>query len=125
MFKINDDLSIYATRGDQVTINLSAKTGEANYNFRVGDLVRFKVTAKKACNKVLMSKDVRVTSASDIVSIVLTGDDTKFGNVISKPTDYWYEVELNPDSQPQTIIGYDEAGAKVFRLYPEGGDLSE
>ena len=26
------------------------------------------------------------------------------------------------DTQPQTIIGYDEDGAKVFRLFPEGAD---
>lgn len=44
--------------------------------------------------------------------------------MVNKPTDFWYEVELNPDTAPQTIIGYDkETGAKIFRLYPEGGDM--
>ena len=57
------------------------------------------------------------------VEIYLTEEDTKIGEVISKPKDYWYEVELNPDEEPQTIIGYDEDGAKIFKLFPEGDDI--
>ena len=122
MFKINDDLSIYLTRGDAVSITLNAQDDGANYTFRAGDLVRFKVFEKKACHCVELQKDIRVESDTEAVVIALTGDETKIGNEISKPVDYWYEVELNPETQPQTIIGYDEDGAKVFRLYPEGGD---
>ena len=47
----------------------------------------------------------------------------KVVDVISKPKDYWYEVVLNDDSYPQTIIGYDADGPKLFRLYPEGADI--
>ena len=122
MFKVNDDLSIYLTRGDAVSITLNAQDDGANYTFRPGDLVRFKVFEKKACHCVELQKDIRVESNTEAVVIALTGDETKIGNEISKPVDYWYEVELNPETQPQTIIGYDEDGAKVFRLYPEGGD---
>ena len=122
MFKVNDDLSIYLTRGDAVSITLNAQDDGANYTFRAGDLVRFKVFEKKACHCVELQKDIRVESDTEAVVIALTGDETKIGNEISKPVDYWYEVELNPETQPQTIIGYDEDGAKVFRLYPEGGD---
>ena len=57
------------------------------------------------------------------VEIFLHGAETKFGEVINKPVDYWYEVELNPETKPQTIIGYDEDGAKVFKLFPEGRDV--
>lgn len=124
MFKVNDDLSIYVTRGDAVAFSLSALTDEGNYTFRNDDVVRFKVFRKKSCEDVVLSKDFRVTTEAQLVDITLTGDDTKLGEIISKPTDFWYEVELNPDSQPQTIIGYDEDGAKVFRLYPEGGELA-
>jgi hypothetical protein len=63
-----------------------------------------------------------VQSSTQQVTITLTGEDTKLGNPISKPEDYWYEVELNPLTAPQTIIGYDEKGPKVLRLYPEGGE---
>jgi hypothetical protein len=78
---------------------------------------------KKGCDELKVQKDFRVESDSEFVTIVLDGKDTEFGEIINKPTDYWYDVKLNPDTQPQTIIGYDEDGAKLFRLYPEGGDL--
>ena len=123
MFKINDDLSIYLTRGDAVSITLNAQDDGEMHTFRPGDLVRFKVFEKKACHCVELQKDIRVESDTESVVIALTAEDTKIGNEISKPVDYWYEVELNPEIQPQTIIGYDEDGAKVFRLYPEGGDV--
>jgi hypothetical protein len=51
---------------------------------------------------------------------MLSKEDTKIGKKVNKPVDYWYEVELNPDTYPQTIVGYDEDGAKIFKLYPEG-----
>lgn len=122
MFKINEDMSIYVTRGDMVTLGVSADNNGQLYTFQPGDLVRFKVFEKKGCDNVVLLKDVYVDEATEKVDILLTGEDTKFGGVINKPTDYWYEVELNPLTVPQTIIGYDEEGAKVFRLYPEGGE---
>jgi hypothetical protein len=123
VFKINEDMSIYLTRGDAVSITLNAQDNGDRYTFRAGDLVRFKVFEKKACHCVVLQKDVRVESDTESVTIALTAADTKIGSEISKPTDYWYEVELNPEIKPQTIIGYDEDGAKVFRLYPEGGGI--
>lgn len=122
MFVINDDMTIYVTRGDVGVFDVRAKSGETDYTFRVGDVVRFKVFGKKDCTDVVLSKDVRVTESTSTVQISLDADDTKFGEVISKPVDYWYEVELNPDTKPQTIIGYDDDGAKVLRLFPEGGE---
>ena len=53
----------------------------------------------------------------------MTGEDTKIGQVINKPIDYWYEIELNPEINPQTVIGYDNDGAKIFKLFPEGADI--
>ena len=122
MFKINADKSIHITRGDAATFGITASAEGGNYTFRAGDIVRFKVFEKKACHCVELEKDFRVETETEEVTITLTGEDTRIGSIISKPKDYWYEVELNPDSQPQTIIGYDEDGAKVFRLYPEGGE---
>jgi hypothetical protein len=125
MFAINTDMSISCTRGDAAVFSVTAMVGENSYTFRAGDVVRFKVFAKKDCSDVVLSKDFIVTEETDGVQIALEGDETKFGEVISKPTEYWYEVELNPDTYPQTLIGYDEDGAKVFMLYPEGGGLNE
>jgi hypothetical protein len=123
MFKIQEDLSIYATRGDIVFFDVSAKDDGEVYVFQPGDLLRIKVFEKKACNCVVMQKDFPVISETEKVSIFLTEQDTRIGDIISKPVDYWYEIELNPTSNPQTIIGYDEEGAKVFKLFPEGKDV--
>lgn len=122
MFVINDDMTIYCTRGDAVAFSVSANMGGEAYTFRDGDIVRFKVFAKKDCADVVLQKDVVATAGASAVEIFLYGDDTTIGEVISKPVDYWYEVELNPETHPQTIIGYDENGAKVFKLFPEGGE---
>lgn len=125
MFTINDDLSIYATRGDIVFFSVTAEDKGEPYTFKGGDVVRIKVFAKKDAESVVLQKDFPVTTNCEAVEIFLTEQDTKIGEVISKPKDYWYEIELNPLSDPQTIVGYDEDGAKVFRLFPEGRDLTE
>lgn len=125
MFVVNDDLSIYATRGDIVFFCVSAEEEGVPYKFKAGDLVRMKVFAKKACENVVLQKDFPVENDTETVSIYLEEKDTKIGDVISKPTDYWYEVELNPYTDPRTIIGYDEDGAKIFKLFPEGADIPE
>lgn len=124
MFVTNEDGSIYLTRGDIANIEISAETqnGEA-YIFKVGDVVRFKVFKRRGCNCVELQKDFVVEEESEVVKIYLNHSETKIGDLINKPVNYWYEVELNPDTNPQTIIGYDETGEKIFRLFPEGGDL--
>ena len=123
MFVVNDDLSIYATRGDIVLFDLTADDNGKNYVFQAGDVVRMKVYGKKNAEDVVLQKEFPVIDATESVAIFLSGDDTKIGNAISKPTDYWYEIELNPYTNPQTIIGYDEDGAKIFKLFPEGDDI--
>lgn len=125
MFVINEDLSIYLTRGDSAVFSVGATIGGTEYTFKEGDVVRFKVFGKKNCDDVVLKKDITVSEATSRVQIALDSDETKIGDVISKPTDYWYEVELNPDTYAQTIIGYDENGAKVLTLYPEGGVMDE
>lgn len=125
MFLINEDMSIYVTRGDVVFFSVSADENGSNYIFQEGDVVRIKVTDKKDCENVVLQKDFVVTTETESVDILLNGNDTKIGEVISKPKDYWYEVELNPFTNPQTIIGYDDDGAKIFKLFPEGRDLVE
>ena len=54
------------------------------------------------------------------VEIELTSDETRIGDYINKPVTYWYEIELNPNNNSTTIIGYDDDGPKQFKLYPEG-----
>lgn len=123
MFLINEDMSIYVTRGDAVFFEVTAEENGENHVFLVGDVLRIKVTDKKGCENVVLQKDFVVTTETESVDIILSGQDTKIGEVISKPKDYWYEIELNPFTNPQTIIGYDDDGAKIFKLFPEGRDL--
>ena len=125
MFVVNEDNSIYVTRGDVVYLSVAAEDNGAAYKFQPGDVVRIKVYGKKDAENVVLQKDFPVLAEAEQVAIELTEKDTKIGDVISKPTDYWYEIELNPFTDPQTIIGYDEDGAKVFKLFPEGDDIPE
>lgn len=123
MFLLNDDNSIYATRGDVVFFAVSADDDGVPFMFQPGDVVRMKVYGKKAADNVVLQAYFPVTEETESVGIFLSEEDTKIGEVISKPVDYWYEVELNPEDNPRTIIGYDEDGPKVFRLFPEGADI--
>ena len=128
MFTLNvDDKTIYLTRGDFASFHVSALDKKTNeeYTFVPGDVVRFTVYGKNNASTIYLQKDFPVTEECTEVQIILNKVDTRFGNVISKPTDYWYEVELNPETIPQTIIGYDEDGAKVLRLFPESDGTKE
>jgi hypothetical protein len=119
MFRINEDLSIACTRGDVAVFSVGANIAGQSYVFKSGDVVRFTVYVKKDCSEVVLQKDTTVSEETEAVEIELSSKDTKIGDTISKPVVYWYEVELNPETRPQTIVGYDEDGAKEFKLYPE------
>lgn len=125
MFEILNDKTICLTRGDvaNIVVSASLKDGEL-YTFQPGDVVRLLVFQRGNCNNVVLSKRVEITEESNTATISLEKKDTHFCAIHSKPVDYWYEIELNPDTFPQTIIGYDGQGEKVFRLYPEGGVMS-
>lgn len=120
MLKIHEETGeIVITRGDAGIISVSIP----DYVFKKGETVRFKVFKDKDCGCVELQKDVEVQEDATELDIELTKEDTKIGKIINKPTTYWYEVELNPDTHCQTIIGYTtEEGAKIFTLLPEGGD---
>lgn len=125
MFVVNEDNSIYATRGDIVFFSVSAEdiVTKVKHTFQAGDVLRIKIYEKKAAENVVLQKDFPVLENTSEVEIYLTEEDTKIGEVISKAKDYWYEVELNPDETPQTIIGYNEDGPVLFKLFPEGEDI--
>lgn len=124
---------IHLSRGNIACLHFPSKvkdrsleTGEeivTQYIYQPGDVVRFKIMKKGDVKQVFLVKDIRITEPTELATFYLTGDDTKIEDYISKPKTYWYEVELNPDTDPQTIIGYDKAtGPKLFVLYPEGGE---
>jgi hypothetical protein len=123
MFKIDNDKTIHLTRGNIASIDVTANNDDGtNYIFQAGDVVRLNVFKNKDCGCIELQKDVTVEAETEAVEVNLTGEETRIGELINKPSKYWYEIELNPDTNPQTIIGYDIDGAKLFILYPEGGD---
>lgn len=125
MFTVNDDLSIYLTRGDTLFFNVTAKDHGNPYTFKPGDVIRISVTAKKDVTDVYIQKDFLVNEACRSVFIFLEGRETKIGEKINKYKDYWYEIVLNPDTIPQTIIGNNDEGPKILRLFPEADDVAE
>ena len=120
MYIVNEDKSIYVTRGDAVIFTLRANNNGVPYMFQRGEVVRFRVFEKKGCHCTVLQKDFVLAGEESLeaVDLVLTKNETKIGEIISKPKDYWYEIELNPDSNPQTIVGYDDNGPKIFRVFP-------
>lgn len=125
MFIVNNDLSIEANRGDIIFFSVMAVDEEFTYQFQPGDIVRMAIYGRKDADNCVMQKDFPVVEATDNVFIHLEEIDTKIEDVISKPKDYWYEIVLNPDTAPQTIIGYDEDGPKILRLYPEASEIGD
>lgn len=122
MFKINEDLSIYLTRGDVACFYVGLEMDGKDYTFRQGEVIRLNVFEKKSCDCVVLQKDFYAEEEKKRVEVLLSKKDTTIGDHISKPKDYWYEVILNPGEYEETVIGYDEDGAKVLRLFPEGKD---
>lgn len=123
MFVIDNDKTVYLTRGDMaiIEISISDQDGEL-YEFKPNDVLRFQIMERNHCETIILRKDLIIDANTTSVNLVLERGDTKIGKIINKPVDYWYEVELNPDTNPQTIIGYDSSGPKLFRLFPEGDD---
>ena len=123
MFVIDSNKTIHITRGDVATIEISCDGADGKpYEFKSGDVVRLKVFERRNCANVILVKNVTADADTTIVEITLDETDTKLGDIINKPVDYWYEIELNPEQNPQTIIAYDSDGPKLFRIYPEGGE---
>lgn len=122
MFKIDkNSLTIKITRGDAGVFGVTATNDDgSDYTFQNGDKIRLAIYEKKKYESLMFEKIVPITNKTTEVEIELTTVDTTIGDIINKPVDYWYEIELNPDGDTQTIIGYDEQGPKIFKLYPEG-----
>lgn len=115
------DKEIHINRGDRLLIEFSINNGNNKYTFKDEDKIKFSVYQKKEMDKQpVLQKEFTPTVGSNSVDIDISGEDMKIGEIANKPVEYWYEIELNGD---ETIIGYDDDGAKKLILYPEGSDL--
>lgn len=121
MIKVdNDTKTISINRGDdKVGFIFSIPTNSGKYIFQVDDEIKFSVyNAKELEKNALIYKLIVVESETDSIDISFTKEETSIGEILNKPVTYWYEIQLNDN----TIIGYDEEGAKKFIVYPEGSD---
>lgn len=116
---------IQINRGDSTTFRVSAKDSAGNtYTFKVGEKVKFAITERKNEDNVVFSKEITVDTEGAIVNIPISSEESKIGDIINKPVIYWYEISvLTLNNEIQTIIGYDDNGAKEFILNPEAGDV--
>lgn len=115
------DKEIHINRGDRLLFDFSINNSDDKYIFKVGDKIKFSIYRKKEMDKPpVFQKIFTPIVGSTSVEINVSGEDMKIGEMANKATEYWYEIELNND---ETIIGYDDEGAKKLILYPEGADL--
>lgn len=124
------DKNIRITRGNVLPITVSADNDiDGNdYEFQIGDVIRFQIFDSKNVNKVFLKKDFKVEEVSTETMIEITAEEMKIGELKNKSVDYWYEIELNPDTDKTiTIVGYelDEEGKPdpaIITILPEAGD---
>ncbi|MGN1327203.1 MAG: hypothetical protein ACI4VQ_03920 [Clostridia bacterium] len=122
--------NIQITRGDilQLTISADNEVDGNLYEFQIGDVIRFKIMQVNKVENVLLEKDFPINEISTEKQIEITADEMKIGELINKSKDYWYEIELNPDTEKtQTIVGYEindkgKPDPAILTLLPEGGD---
>lgn len=123
MLKTNNDTkTISVNRGDQgQSFDFSIPIDDGSfYTFQVGDVIRFGVYNRNKLNEdAVLLKEYTIDEAKTKVTLNFDKDDFVIGDLINKQVTYWYEIQLNNN----TIIGYDDNGAKEFILYPEGSDI--
>lgn len=64
----------------------------------------------------MLTKSVNVTEDSNSVLIPIEEKDTKFEEIQNKYQDYWYNIVVDNN---KTLLGSDEQGEKIFRIFPE------
>ena len=121
--------NIEVTRGNYMAITVTTQNADgSDYIFQPEDVLRFKVFERKNVDNVFLEKDFKVSEPSKEITIELTSNEMKLGELIDKQKNYWYEIELNPDTpKTQTIVGYEltedgEPNPAILTLLPEGGD---
>lgn len=114
--------TIKINRGDVLNFSLSIEQENGTpYTFVNGDKIIFSVYNKNKMNdKAILLKEIEATPETTNIAISCTKEETSLGDLINKPVDYWYEIELNGE---YTVLGYDDNGAKILTLYPEGSKL--
>lgn len=128
MLKI-EGKNIEITRGNMLPITITAGNDldDNEYEFQVGDVIRFKIFDSKDVNKIYLQKDFKVEEVSTEVTISMTATEMKIGDLSNRAATYWWEIDVNPDTdEEQTIVGCEltEGGdldPAIITILPEGG----
>lgn len=120
MYRINKETQeITVSRGDAITIGLIADN-----NFKPNDIIRLCIYEQKKPDNVLKTKSITINEETNEAIISLSKEDTSICEITNKPISYWYDITLNPDTTPQTLIGYDLVNGvkkeKLFTILPKG-----
>jgi len=112
--------TIRINRGNHLLFDFQIESGDEIYEFVENDIIRFSIYEAKGLNKEpILQKEFPTTIGSDTVTIDIPKEEMKIGEMLNKPKTYWYEITLNEE----TVLGYDDDGAKQLILDPEGSDL--
>lgn len=123
MFKIENG-NMLLNRGDSATIRIE----NTSSNFNPGDCIKFSIMEKNNCNSVVFQKRYDIieqsTTEPNVFEIGLTPEDSKeFCPPLKTGTKtFWYEIELESGDVINTLIGYDDKGAKEFIVFPEASE---
>lgn len=95
------------------------------YTFQTTDTIKFGVYEAKGLDKpAVLLKEIVPAEESQTLHITFTKEEMTIGQLINKPVDYWYEIQLND----KTVIGYEKINGKddpkIFTLLPEGSDTT-
>lgn len=115
MFKFQNN-TFHVTRGDSGSITIAYKDGSA-----LPGTICFRVYGKEELNSdPIINKEIEIESGTTSYDLIIeSGDTMKMDNPENEREEYWYELKIGPTN---TVLGYDETGAKIFYLYPTGKD---
>ena len=116
MIKIDSNNNIYITQGDKASIDIQIPLNDGFYEFQTTDILYFTVKRKYSDTQPVLRKILTFSQPATTATLILTSIDTNIGGLSNLPLNYVYDISINED---QTIIGYDENGAKNFVIYPE------
>lgn len=116
MLKIDGNKTIHMTRGDYgyIVVNFDRTLIDDN-------LVRLSVYEANNFDNLIFTVSSPGSGDTAVGLVINPGDTKQTIPASNTPITYWYEIELDPDTEyTTTVIGYDTLGPKLFIVYPEG-----
>lgn len=134
MLKIDEKLNISINYREHADLILTARQqGGAPFTFNEGDVVRFAIyRPAEACAAVSVYAEISEKTEEVVISLtseithnayhLFDNTDNEYGYFPDNTShQYWYDITLNPDTNPMVLVGYDESGPKTFTINPVAG----